>query len=451
MSILADSEGLGARLYRALSSTRLTIFLLIILVFAMVVGTVLPQEGDDQAYIEAFGSARYVSFYSLGLLDIFHSWWFLLLSFLLFINLALCSIRGLQVEIRLRSRAAVEAGEPSLREIQLPAERRADLSELLKRRRYRVRCVDRGESQMFICQKGLPARPWSIIYHAALAVAFLGFVFSALSSFDGEVYLKAGEERRIPLASESMGIHKLFGGRLSSFEADRTDSLVIRLERFDTEYTWYNDRYFPKDWKSTLLARAEGRKEAVKEIEVNHPMRYAGLTIYQWDYRQWLDLALPETVMTVLATENFQVPGLEGNFRTGTIYVGTLFKQGEAEPIVPNTVLYKVTSGGGREKIGELSLGIPFTYEGVEMEPKEVREASGLYYRRDDGVRLLYPAFLAFMFGLFLRVFWPSYRLSILCQPKENQVRIWGKASGVAAYLEKEIGEVESSISSSGN
>ncbi len=447
MSIEPDREKLRIRLYRALSSTRLTIFILVILVVAMVLGTTLPQEGDDQAYIEAFGSQTYVWFYSLGLLDIFHSWWFLLVSSLLFLNLALCSIRGVQAEVRLRSRAVVEVGKPSLSEVWLPPERKVDLSGLLKERRYRVRYVDRGESQVFICQRGIPARPWSVIYHAALALAFLGFVFSALGSFDGEIYLKPGEEASIPQSSGTMGIHRLFGGRLSRFEADQVDSLRIRLDSFRTEYTWYNDRYFPKEWISTLFVSAEGHRGVMKAIEVNDPLRYAGLTIYQWDYRQWLDLALPDTQITVEARKSFEVPGAEGKLRTGTVYLGTLLRDGETEPIVPNTALYKVTSEGKRQEIGKLSLGAPFVHGGIEIELREVREASGLYYRRDDGVRLLYPAFLAFMLGLFVRVFWPSYRLSVLYQPGESRVCIWGKASGIAAYIEREIAEIESRLS----
>ncbi len=421
-------------------------FLLLILVFAMVLGSTLPQGGDDQAYIKAFGSVRYIWLYSLSLLDIFHSWWFLLLGFLLFLNLALCSIRGIQVEVRLRSVAAIEPRQVGRRVVYLHPESRIDLLGVLRRRGYRVRQVDREASRVFICQRGLPARPWSIIYHGALALAFFGFIFSALSSFDGDIYLKPGEEKSIPLSSREMGIHKLFGGRLSSFDPDRVDSLKIRLESFDTEYTWYNDRYFPKDWKSSLSVSEEGHRAVSKEIEVNDPLRYSGLTVYQWDYTQRMDLALPETVITIEARKSFEVPGLESKLRTGTIYLGTLFDGGEAKPIVPNTDLYKISGEGGREKIGKLTLGMPFVLEGVEMEMREVREASGLHYRRDDGVRLLYPAFLVFMLGLFLRVFWPSYRLSIVHDEKENQIHIWGKVSGVAAYLEKEIADFEARV-----
>ena len=449
MFIRSDRERVGTRLYGALSSTRLTIFLLMILVLAMVLGTIFPQGGDDQAYLKAFGTTKYTWFYTLGLFDIFHSWWFLLLSSLLFLNLALCSIRGMQIEARLRSKIVLHERHPSLRDIRVPQEGRTDLAALLKKRRYRIRSVERGESQVFICQRGLPARPWSIIYHAALALAFLGFVFTALTSFDGEVYLKPGESKSIPLSGEKMGIHQLFRGKLSPFRADRVDSIRVELKSFDTEYTWYNEKYFTKDWKSTLSASKDGDVGVRKEIEVNDPLRYSGLTVYQWDYRQFFDLALPETVATLEARKDFEIPGLEGKFRTGTVYLGTLFKGGEREPIVPNADLYMVSSEGKREKIGKLSLGTPFVYEGVLMELRGVKEESGLYYRRDDGIRLLYPAFLIFMLGLFLRVFWPSYRLSILYQPPEKRVSIWGKASGIAAYLDEEISLIERAVSAS--
>ncbi|KPJ48591.1 hypothetical protein AMJ40_07260 [candidate division TA06 bacterium DG_26] len=69
-------------------------------------------------------------------------------------------------------------------------------------------------------------------------------------------------------------------------------------------------------------------------------------------------------------------------------------------------------------------------------------EASGLYFRRDDGVAFLYVAFILFMVGLFVRIFWPSYRVSVHVDELEGKAYLSSKVAGVAAYEETELAAI---------
>ena len=65
-----------------------------------------------------------------------------------------------------------------------------------------------------------------------------------------------------------------------------------------------------------------------------------------------------------------------------------------------------------------------------------------MYFRRDDGVVFLYVAFILFMVGLFVRVFWTSYRVSVHVDEGEGKVYVSAKVAGVAAYEETELAEI---------
>ncbi len=420
--------------YRELASTHLTIVLLIILAVFMLLGTIFPQGGTPEQYSKSFGEVRALWFSRLGLFDIFHSWYFLTVGGLFFLNMVLCSVEGSRSHLRPKTAAFKEASTASWE-----VEKDEDLLKALKGRGYRLKVFDSTEnSGSFIAQRGLPSRPMSIIYHFGLALTFVGFVLSALTAFDGEVYLLPGETKRIPESSPDMTINR-WKSKMG-LSVDAPDSLSLHLESFETEYTWYNVKFYPKEWKSAVVLTTPSGSAKKKTIEVNAPLRHRGMTIYQMDYKQEFDIELPDTSVHVEVGEPFQISGIDGSFSLRTVRTGTLFKQGREELIVPNGDLYyKAEDAPKSSRVGRLTLDSKYYFRDVPMTMRNFTEASGLYYRRDDGVVFLYVAFLLFMIGLFIRIFWPSYRISLHIDNRERRAYLSVKVAGISAYEESEL------------
>jgi cytochrome c biogenesis protein len=424
--------------YRELSSTHLTLVLLILLIACMLLGTIFPQGGSPDEYALAFGEARARWFTRLGLFDIFHSWYFLLLGGIFFLNIVFCSIEGWKSHRRPKAAAFKEA---STAQWEVSKGGSSALIAALKERRYRVRKIGGSESaSSFIAQRGLPSRPVSIIYHFGLALTFVGFVLSALTAFDGEVYLFPGETKKIPKSSPEMTVNRW--KRKLGLSVGEPDSLLLRLESFRTEYTWYNMKYYPKEWKSeVVLTTHSGAKKKV--IEVNAPLRYRGLTIYQMSYKQEFEVASGDSVVHVESGTPFEIPGINGRFSIRTVRTGTLFKKGKREEITPHADLYfKEENAKKSKRMGRLTVDTKFYFRNVPLTMRNFREASGLYFRRDDGVFFLYVAFLLFMVGLFTRIFWPSYRISLHVDEEEGKAYLSAKVAGIAAYQERELGDI---------
>ncbi len=66
-----------------------------------------------------------------------------------------------------------------------------------------------------------------------------------------------------------------------------------------------------------------------------------------------------------------------------------------------------------RIELGDLSAEEPLEVEGYTLTLENPYEGSVLTYRHDRGVTLLYIAVTAFMFGLAIRTYWPSYRVNL--------------------------------------
>ncbi|MCD6429729.1 MAG: cytochrome c biogenesis protein ResB, partial [Deltaproteobacteria bacterium] len=72
-------------------SLKLTIFLLITLALVSIIGTVIPQNMLRADYLKFYKESTYTTLKAVGFLDMYHSWWFVLILTLLAINLIVCS------------------------------------------------------------------------------------------------------------------------------------------------------------------------------------------------------------------------------------------------------------------------------------------------------------------------------------------------------------------------
>jgi cytochrome c biogenesis protein ResB len=447
--------------YRAFISTKISLFLLALLAIVMLVGTIVPQlplGGSEEDYIASWGFGKFARLYAWGLMDIFHTPWFLFLGFVTFLQLLLCTIDGFTT-LRRRAVASPDILRMGARRVlDVTDDSTQRLCDVLAGRGFRTTSFSEGGSDIVVAQRGLPSRLVSILYHLALFLFVIGFVLTARYVQMGDFYLYPGERRSLPKGQFARGTAE-------------GDSFELELKEFITEQTWFNESYFPRDWKSSLVVYEGGEEKTRETIEVNTPLRYAGITVYQYDFRQdfKLQVSVDDTmesgqgagalqagatpvpsVVSGSAYEKFRVPGRIEEFMVRTIYVGTLFDKGdEPEPIVPNTTLYvyKEDAPMGREKLGTLVQDEPLSALGLTFTLTEVREASGLNWRRDPGIPLLWFAFITFMLGMGVRVFLPSYKLTFLHDREAKKVYVGGKVSGLAAYLDEEIGRIAGTLS----
>ena len=293
-----------------LSSMRFSISLLTVICIASVIGTVLQQEEPYSNYVNQFGPFWAEVFSTLGLYAVYSAWWFLLILAFLVTSTSLCIARNtpkiladlktFKEDIREQSlqafglRAQAELNERP----QAAAER---VSKTLSAAGWRVKVQQRPNGWMVAAKAGSINKLGYIAAHSAIVLICLGGLLDgnlglrAQMWFGGKTPYTGGG-----LISEVKPQHRLspsnpaFRGNLLVSEGQVAGTAIlnqpkgvvlqdlpfsIELKKFVVEY--YSTG-MPKLFASDVVLRdnATGRTKTAR-VEVNHPVSFDGVTIYQ--------------------------------------------------------------------------------------------------------------------------------------------------------------------------
>lgn len=287
---------------------RFAISLLTLLAIASIIGTVLQQNQPYSSYVIEFGQFWFDIFRTLGLFDVYHAWWFLLILVFLVTSTSLCIYRQAPMMLREIKSFREHAGESSLRafahraEIPAAAGAADKLARYLHGQGYRFKSVAHGEDGiLFAAKSGSYNRLGYILTHAAIVVICIGGLI------DGNVPLKIQEtlgykqiekrdipQTQVPAVSRLSPANLSFRGSVSIPENGSADVVflnvadgylvqelpfLIALKKFRIEHYPSGQ---PKSFESDLvITDPETGKSFERTIAVNHPLIHKGIAIYQ--------------------------------------------------------------------------------------------------------------------------------------------------------------------------
>ena len=267
------------KLLRFLSSLECGLVLLGSLGTTVIIGTMIlqrpmTQEGQiEQVY--APQTVRLLN--ALGLFDVFHTWWFILLLGLLGANITLASLERFPQVWRLFSRPHTLADEWYVRQLPLrkeiplglhsPAEALAIAESRLNDLGYAPKPKSLEKGTIYV-EKHRTARLAPYVVHASLLIIFAGAIIDGLWGFKGFVSLTPGSRIQSAEAMTTGGAAHDLGFTL------RCDG--VGMER-------YTDGS-PKQYWSLLAVEDKGREVIRKTIYVNDPLTYQGVRFFQASY-----------------------------------------------------------------------------------------------------------------------------------------------------------------------
>ena len=261
------------KLWNFFTSVKLTIVLLLTLAATSIIGTLIPQNEDPQAYFQAFGSVFYQLFDLLDLFDMYHSWWFQLLIVLLTINIIICSIDRMSSNRRILFVRNPSFNLPRFRNIKhrqkFTAERTPqqlqDIFQSFISRGFRHCQVETTESGFAIFgEKGRWTRFGVYTVHLSVVLLLVGGLIGSFFGFDGHVNIAEGE------SASSIRLR------------NRPQMLQLGFTIRCDDYTEsYYENGAPKEFRSSLTILENGQPVVSKDIIVNDPLRYKGVSIYQ--------------------------------------------------------------------------------------------------------------------------------------------------------------------------
>ena len=273
-----------ALVWRTLRSMRTALILLLLLALASVAGSLIPQWPNSPERV-----AQYQLDHGLwgqfldraGLFDVFGSWWFVLITVLLFVSLVACLIPRTRALIRALRARPVQAREIDAfrhygeRTVAAPPSKALDGSARVLRRRF-FRVARDPERPALAAEKGVLRELGSLVFHWAFILILVGVVFGKGTGFSGYAVVVEGDTW-IDAAANYDG--QIRTGRF--FDGDFTGT-GLRLREFESRF---RETGQAMDFVSSVdVLNPDGSVIRQQDIRVNHPADVNGIRFYQINF-----------------------------------------------------------------------------------------------------------------------------------------------------------------------
>ncbi|MGD9731113.1 MAG: cytochrome c biogenesis protein ResB [Desulfamplus sp.] len=263
-------------------SVKLTVIVLLLLAVTSIIGTLVPQNGMEQFYIQKYGEVFFKLFNALDIFDMYNAWWFILLLIVLSINIVVCSVDKLKTTWKIifpdkvlfnierfrkikhkeifESNTALEALEGKYlnfieKNFGMAVKEKIDITD------------NNTKSVAIFGESGRWTRLGVYVVHLSILLMLAGAVIGSVWGFKAFVSIPEGET-----------VH-------SAFLRDNNEpvDLGFSLRCNSFKVTFY-DTGQPKEFKSNLTVIEDNKETLTTDIVVNSPLRYKGLSFYQSSY-----------------------------------------------------------------------------------------------------------------------------------------------------------------------
>lgn len=293
-----------------LSSMRFAIAVLVVISIASVIGTVMQQNQPMGNYVNQFGPFWFEVFDKLGLYSVYSAWWFLVLMGTLVTSTTLCIVRNTPKMLRDMRSWREHVREQSLQNFHdkadwnSPLPRAALAQQMLQRlghAGYQAKLVEKDHATLVTAKRGAGNKFGYMFAHAAIVIICIGGLldsdipirlqewFLGKKPFGGSgLIAKIPAEHRLSIANPTFRANTAIpeGQASNTAVIPRADGVLIQELPFTIELKKFNIDFYstgmPKLFASEVEVRDHETGEKVKAvIEVNKPLIYKGLAVYQ--------------------------------------------------------------------------------------------------------------------------------------------------------------------------
>lgn len=274
---------------RALSSVKLGIFLLVVLIIACFIGMLIMQQNVEgfEKYFAKLTPAEQSVYSALGFFDIYHEWYFTFLLGLTSLNIILASIDRFPSAWKLLSKPKLTATRTFLettagfREFSWPSAANAaeQLAEVFKKFKLKVKVTENHTSTTVYGESGKWNRMGAYLVHVGLLAIFAGGFLTGRFGVSGNMALQPGQTSATMQSAE--------------FKLNEEPKTVKRTLPFLVRCTDIEQNLIKKDgsldamntidWHTRIEILDEGKK-LDGDVHLNAPVDYAGYRFFQASY-----------------------------------------------------------------------------------------------------------------------------------------------------------------------
>jgi len=486
------------KVWKFFSSVKLAVILLIILAIVSVIGTVIQQNESPEKYLREYSEATVQLFEMLGFFDMYHTWWFVILLFLLTANLTVCTLERLPHTVKIMTAPLKPIDDDGLKALQLKkeltikggvgkAEERA--LQVFKAHGYRPLEMRSAGLFQLAAQKGVYSRLGVYVTHVSIILIFIGALTGAFFGYKAFLNLPEGQASdRVYLRNEPMWdqIMAALGIAKSPVIYNSEGGVPamplgywVQCNNFDVDYYQgaQGPTGMPSEYHSTLsVYNLDKEKLFDKRIRVNDPLSYRGVTFYQSSYGP-----IPDAVGTVylnIRPKNSSGAGETIAIEAGqaayvpsikrTVKVLGFMPFGKRDPATGQVLYYRSDNEGYVNPTVELEIlnnnrtvyrtAVMKTDAGAPYMPEDYvisyvhyygTRYTGLQVTKDPGVWVVYTGFIMLCIGPLIAFFGSHRKLWVRVQDRKGQavVTIAGSANRNRLGFERVFNQIVEEIS----
>lgn len=508
------------RVWDVFISIKLAIVLFALIALTSIVGTILEQQAEPERNIKILsgllGDSLAPSVYgvldAMGFVDMYHSWWFVALLMLFAVNLMICSLDRFPAIWKLVREPVKPLSEenmgrmPIKRELTLKGKPDKVKETVLKVTGYKFSEANEAGGLQLYRERGRHSRLGVLITHMSIILILIGAIVGIFFGFRGSINIPEGATYAFaftktgPLGNQGANERNSIIQALLNSNGDvpraaftlgmGEGQLTARMRRLgieplgfgvrvdDFEVSFYGNSDMPKDYQSTLTVIDGGKDVLTKTIEVNDPLKYKGITLYQSSYglsggsdvefilRVTSRSGVSETKRVHLG-EKFLIPGTGIEASVGDWSPALSFDENGrpmtyAQTMNNPSAMLEINEGvappGGqsvRNKWIMKRFSDTWLLEGghiVELMDVWGAQYTGLQVRRDPGVWIVYLGCITLSLGLYVAFFINHRRLWIRLSPEKSgtRVTIAGAANKNREAYERKIDRIFSLLREGG-
>ena len=264
------------KIFRLLADLRFSIFILLLISFCSLLGTIIEQDQSIEIYKinypltnPIFGVLTWNRILQFGLDHVYKTWWFFLLIFLFGLSLILCSFLQQLPSLKIARRCQFFRTTKQFYRLKISTIlNNFSFNKILSRIKKNKYSIFQQKNIIY-CYKGLIGRIAPIIVHFSIILILLGTIIGALFGF---------KSQEIVPKTETFHIQNI----LNNGELTIIPKTSARINNFWITYT--KNKTISQFYSDISILDNQGNEKNRKTISVNYPFVYNNIYYYQTDW-----------------------------------------------------------------------------------------------------------------------------------------------------------------------
>lgn len=374
------------KIFRLLADLRFSIFILLLISFCSIAGTIIEQDQSIENYKinypltnPVFGFLTWDRILQFGLDHVYKTWWFFTLIFLFGISLISCTFLQQFPSLKIARRCQFFRTSSQFYRLKISTIlNNFSFNKILlriKKKKYSIF----QQKNIIYCYKGLIGRIAPIIVHFSMILILLGTIIGSLFGFKAQEIIPK---------TETFHIQNL----LNNGQLTIVPKTSARINDFWITYT--KNKTISQFYSDISILDPQGNETNRKTISVNYPLIYKGIYYYQTDWNliglrfQNLDHKIIEYPLVNILNTQRKV-WLTWISKNSAVNDGIV-------AIIDNLEGYSSVYNENGQFLGNIELN-ETVYFNRPITLLEIISSTGLQIKTDPGIPIIYLGFFFLM------------------------------------------------------